>query len=110
MSSKTKQYKTLIVHISKGKYGAYKYRSPMYGYKQAYHYDMSITIDINEKQIARIYTKYWTLKDIDSYLEDVYQFTQTSDFTNMVYLYKVGRKLQIDNGYIRELKQESGSK
>jgi len=101
---KNLQYKTLTVNLVKGKFGEYRYKSPRYGYRQAYHYDLLIVVLENDKIISRMHTKRWKRKNIQSYLEDVYQFTLTSNFDNMVELYKKARVLEIDYGYVRDLR------
>ncbi len=101
------QYKTLIVNIVKGKFGEYPYKSPRWGYKRAYHYDKIIVVIENDRIIARIHTKYWKRQDVLDYIEQVYQFTLTTDFNNMVDLYKQAQKLSIDNGYVRDLRAKT---
>ncbi len=107
MSQKNIEYKTLTVNISKGKFGDYMYKSPRYGYKHAYHYDTSIQIIKNDEIVARFMTKRWYKKYILQYIEDVYQFTETKDFSNMVTLYKRAKELGIDYGYVRELREQA---
>ncbi len=106
MNTKQKnlQYKTLTINLCKGKFGEYRYKSPRYGYKRAYHHDLAIVILEHDRILARMYTKYWTRKDIQSYLEGVYQFTLTTNFDNMVELYKKAKSLEIDYGYVRDLR------
>ena len=104
MTQKNLQYKTLTVNIVKGKFGEYRYKSPRYGYKHAYHHDTVIVIIENDRIIARKYSKHWTRPDIQSYIEAVYQFTLTNNFDDMGSLYKRARELAIDNGYVRDLR------
>lgn len=98
---------TIKAEIYRGKFGQYRYKSPYYGYKIAYKYDTQIVIlenDDNQRIIARMPVKYWRMNDIKEYIEKVYNFTLTRDFSNMVNLYHQARELNIDNGYVRELK------
>lgn len=100
------KYKTLTVNIVKGKFGEYRYKSPRYGYKQAYHHDTLIVIIENDRIIARKYTKYWKRAGIQSYVGDVYKFTLTDNFDNMVDLYKQAKELSIDYRYVRDLRNK----
>ena len=107
---KNLEYKGLTVNIVKGKFGEYRYKSPRYGYKHAYHHDTCIVIIENDRIIARMYSKYWKRADIQSYIENVYQFTLTDNFDNMVDLYKRAKELLIDYGYVRDLRTKVNSK
>lgn len=104
IKQKNLQYKTLTVNIIKGKFGEYRYKSPGFGYRYAYQHDTCIVIVENDRIIARKYSKHWSRPDIQSYIENVYQFTLTTNFDNMGELYKKAKTLEIDYGYVRDLR------
>jgi hypothetical protein len=100
-------YRDLRAEVIRGKFGEYHYKSPRYGYKKAYKFNIMITTTKNDEIVSRYMAKYLSLNEMKQYIKDVYNFTETKDFTNMVQLYNEAKLLGIDYGYVRELKSRN---
>lgn len=99
-------YKGLKVSLSRGKYSQYTYKSPFYGYKKAYRYNQITTVYYNDQIISKLMSKSLLHREIKSYLEAVVEYINDKDFTNMVNRYKQAKNLNLNFGFVRELRNK----
>ena len=110
MHQKTKHGKPVTIGgltatIVRGKFGQYRYRSPFWGYKTAYHFNTIITAYAQgrDKPVATLKAKDIGVVDIKEWLGGVSTFIQNAPTMNRVEAYKHAKLYGVDFGYLREV-------